>query len=147
MAIEIRLLGPRDGAVLANVAADVFDGPVNPGFTAEFLGDARHHLAVALDAALVVGMASAIHYLHPDKAPELWINEVGVAQTHRGQGIGKRLLAELFERGRALGCLRAWVLTDRANEPAQRMYAGAGGVEEGGETIMIGFALARSAKE
>jgi hypothetical protein len=28
----------------------------------------------------VVGFASAVHYVHPDKAPELWINEVGVAE-------------------------------------------------------------------
>ena len=58
-------------------------------WTAEFLADSRHHLAVAVDEGRVVGMASAVHYVHPDKPPELWINEVGVAPTHRGLGIGR----------------------------------------------------------
>jgi hypothetical protein len=54
-----------------NVAAEVFDNPIDADLTAEFLGDARHHLAVAIDDGLVVGFASAIHYVHPDKPPQL----------------------------------------------------------------------------
>jgi Acetyltransferase (GNAT) family len=56
--------------------------------TTEFLADARHHLIMALNSGTVVGFVSAVHYLHPDKAPpEFWINKVGVAPTHQGQGI------------------------------------------------------------
>ena len=77
--VAIRRIGPDDAAVLDRVADDVFDYPIDPRWTAEFLADRRHHLAVALDGDLVVGMASAVHYVHPDKPPELWINEVGVA--------------------------------------------------------------------
>lgn len=56
--VAIRLLGPDDAGVLERVAEDVFDGPVDPRWTAEFLADARHELAVALDDGVVVGMAS-----------------------------------------------------------------------------------------
>ncbi len=82
-AITIRLLGPEDAPVLDRVAPDVFDGAVDARWTGEFLNDVRHHLAVALDDGQVVGMASALHYVHPDKPPELYVNEVGVAPTHR----------------------------------------------------------------
>ena len=116
----VRMLGPADGSVLDRVAPGVFDNAVDPRWTAEFLADARHHLAVALDGDLVVGMASALHYVHPDKPPELWINEVGVAPTHRGQGIGQRLIEALFERGRSLGCRQAWVATEPSNTAARR---------------------------
>ncbi len=128
--IEIRLLGPADHDVLDTVAPDVFDGPVDPRWVAEFLADERHHLAVALDGGLVVGMASAVHYVHPDKGPELWINEVGVAPAHRSRGVGRALLEALFERGRARGCTEAWVLTEEENTAARRLYARAGGHEE-----------------
>ncbi len=138
--VEIRLLGPADASVLDRIAPDVFDGPVDPRWTAEFLGDDRHHLAVALDGGLVVGMASAVHYVHPDKRPELWINEVGVAPTHRGRGVGQALLAALFERGRALGCTEAWVLTEEDNTAARRLYARAGGREEA-RPVYVTFAL------
>ena len=66
------MLGPADAAVLEHVADGVFDNPLDAGWTAEFLADPRHHMAVALDGNQVVGMASAVHYLHPDKPPELW---------------------------------------------------------------------------
>lgn len=88
----MRILGFSDAQVLDQVAEGVFDNKVNPHWTAEFLADPRHHLAVALIGDRVVGMASAVHYIHPDKPSELWINEVGVAPPYQGQGIGKRLL-------------------------------------------------------
>jgi len=122
MSVEIRVLRAQDSAVLKAVAADVFDHDIDPRWAGEFLDDPRHHLAVAIENALVVGMVSAVHYVHPDKPPELWINEVGVSPTHRGRGLGKQLLARILEVGRALGCQEAWVLTDEQNVPAQRLY-------------------------
>ena len=65
----IRLLGPDDASVLDNVAPGVFDNAIDPRWTAEFLSDPRHHLAVAIDEGRVVGMASAFHHVHPDRAP------------------------------------------------------------------------------
>ncbi len=139
--LSIRILGPQDASILDKVAADVFDGAIDPHWSAEFLADARHHLAVALSGNEVVGMASAVHYVHPDKPPELWINEVGVASGHRGQGIGRRLLDVLLEHGRALGCQEAWVLTDRSNGPARRLYAALGGHESTEPIVMVSFQL------
>lgn len=128
MAIQIRLLGAKDTAVLQRVATGVFDEPVHPHWTAEFLADRRHHIVVALDAMEVVGMATGAHYVHPDKAPELWISEVSVAPAHQNQGIGRQLLDALLAHGSKLGCRAAWVLTDRVNLPAERLYESAGGV-------------------
>ena len=135
----IRLLGPGDIATLDRVADDVFDEPVNLAWAREFLNDPRHHLAVALDGDTVVGFASAVHYIHPDKPPELWINEVGVAPTHHRRGIGRQLLAALFEHGRSLGCGQAWVLTEEENDAARGLYSALGGVED--ESIMYTFDL------
>ena len=138
---EIHLLTPQDAPVLDHLAPGVFDRPVDPQWCAEFFADPRHHLAVALEAGVVVGIASAVHYLHPDKPPELWINEVGVAPGHRGAGVGRRLVAALLDHGRALGCVQAWVLTDESNVPAQRMYAHAGGKPAPVLSLMFEFAL------
>lgn len=140
--VEIRTLTAGDASVLDRVDPDVFDGPVDPRWASEFLGDPRHHLAVALDEGIVVGMASAVHYVHPDKAPELWINEVGVAATHQRRGIARQLLQALFARGRALGCVQAWVLADQSNAGALRLYASAGGRAAAEPCIMVEFPLA-----
>lgn len=130
MPITIRLLGPNEAAVLDRVDPDVFDNPIDPRWTAEFFADPRHHLVVALDEGVVVGMASGVHYVHPDKAPELFINEVGVASTYRQQGIGRQLVEALLAHGRTLGCTGAWVGTEVTNTAARRLYASAGGRED-----------------
>jgi ribosomal protein S18 acetylase RimI-like enzyme len=138
--IEVRVLGPGDLAALECVA-DVFDRAVHPRWAAEFLADPRHHLAVALAAGTVVGMASGVHYVHPDKPPELWVNEVGVDPAHRNRGLGRQLLAALFARGRELGCARARVGTEVSNAPARALYRAAGGTEEAEPFVLVTFDL------
>jgi aminoglycoside 6'-N-acetyltransferase I len=139
--IEIRYLRPADGAVLTRVEPGVFDHDVDPALAAEFLADDRHHLVVAIDGGTVVGFASGVHYVHPDKPAELWVNEVGVSPAHQRQGLGKRLLQALFDRGRELGCREAWVLTSPANGPAVRLYESVGGVDMADSPVMFTFRL------
>jgi aminoglycoside 6'-N-acetyltransferase I len=145
--IDIRMLGAGEEAVLARVGPGVFDDPVDMAATRTFLADPSHHLAVAIDGDTVVGFVSAVHYVHPDKpAPELWINEVGVATTHRERGLGKAILARLLVAARELGCTEAWVLTDRSNLPAMRLYASLGGSERPYEQVMLTFRLDGAAR-
>ena len=139
--VVVRILGRDDAAVLRRVADGVFDHPVDPALTEEFLCDPRHHLAVALSADLVVGIASAVHYVHPDKPAELWVNEVGVAPRFRRQGLGKRLLQSLLAHGKASGCSEAWLGTERSNAAARRLYAAVGGKEE--TMVYVTFPLDR----
>lgn len=138
--MDFRMLGDSDLAVIDHVADDVFDEPVDPRWWAEFLADDRHHLAVAIDAGVVVGFASAVCFVHPDKPPQLFINEVGVAPSHQRRGASGRLLALLLDKARALGCTEAWVLTDEDNAAARAAYASAGG-EETRCVVMVTFPL------
>jgi len=139
--VEIRLLGAGDDAILSSVAPGVFDDPVQPRLASEFLADPRHHIAVACEAGQVVGFVSAVDYVHPDKPRELFINEVGVAPTHQRLGLAKRLLHTVLEAGRAAGCRQAWVLTERSNAAAMRLYGTCGGVEAADLSVMFEFAL------
>ena len=146
MAIEIKVLHRGDENVLMNVAPVVFDNPIDTELTKEFLEDPRHHIAVAIDNGLVVGFASGVHYIHPDKPPELWINEVGLAPTHRRRGLGKAVLKALFEVGRAQNCTVAWVLTYRTNVAAMALYSSVGGTEgvddSGPSKALLGYSFA-----
>lgn len=139
--IIVRVLGKDDLAVLDTVAEDVFDGPVDPRWAGEFLADPRHHLAVAIADGVVVGMASGVHYVHPDKAPELWVNEVGVSPPFQNQGLGRRLVRLLFARGREVGCATGWVGTDFDNLIARKLYRSVGGVEESQPFVLVNFSL------
>ncbi len=141
--IDIRLIGKQEGHLLEKIAPDVFDHPLIEKSTREFLDDHRHHLAIAIemDLDLVVGMASGVHYIHPDKKSELWINEVGVSPAYRNRGLAKSLVGCLLQLGRDLGCMEAWVLTDGENAAALRLYEGCGGVRTRTDPIMYEFRL------
>lgn len=135
--IEVRILGRDAAGVLQRLAPGVFDHGIDPRWCRAFFADPRHHLAVALDGDTVVGMVSAVDYVHPDKAPQLWINEVGVAPSHHRRGIARRMLDAMLAHGRALGCTEAWVLTDETNAAARRLYESAGG--ESSPSLMYSF--------
>ena len=124
--VDVLLLGATDAAVLDRVAPDVFDNPISDELRAEFLGDPRHHLVVARCDGVVVGMASAFHYVHPDKAPQLFIIEVGVAESHRRRGIARRMIERLIQLASELDCTEAWVLTEADNVAANALYRAAG---------------------
>jgi aminoglycoside 6'-N-acetyltransferase I len=87
-------------------------------------------MMLAIEDGVVVGMASAVDYVHPDKAPQLWINEVGVAPSHQRRGIGRQLLDALLAHGRTLGCTEAWLGTEVDNVPARALYESAGSKPE-----------------
>lgn len=146
MSIEVKLLGPGDEARLGDIDPDVFDSPIDVAALTRFLNDPRHHIAVAMDQATIVGFVSAVHYEHPDKpTPELWINEVGVATSYRQRGLARAMLQKLFAHARTLGCGLAWVLTDRGNHAAMALYASAGGGTPS-DQVMIEFRLDASAE-
>ena len=139
--MEILLLAAGDENILEDVEPEVFDAPVKPELVTQFLADPRHHLVVARYSGRVVGFASGVHYIHPDKPAELWVNEIAVAPKHRGKGVGKQLVGALFDAGRSLGCWQAWVLTGRENPSAMRLYRSLGGTEGSGQTVMFEFPL------
>jgi len=146
MPIEIKVLCRGDDRILMNVAAEVFDNPIDPELATEFLDDPRHHIAVAIDDGLVVGFASGVHYVHPDKQPELWINEVAVAPTHRRRGLGRAVMKAWFEAGRSHRCAVSWTLTDRNNEAALALYSSVGGTPGADEAGLSDAAVGYSFK-
>jgi ribosomal protein S18 acetylase RimI-like enzyme len=141
MTVNIRLLTSADRPALDNIAEGVFDNAVDGALAAEFLADPRHHICVAIEEGVIVGFASAVHYVHPDKPSELWINEVGVAPPFQRRRLAKAILQELRRHARALGCAEAWVLTDEDNAPARALYKSVGGHES--PQLMVSFYLAR----
>jgi ribosomal protein S18 acetylase RimI-like enzyme len=137
--INYRLADSGDAAFFEQVADGVFDKPVDPKLLTEFLSDQRHHIAVADDDGIIVGFVSAVDYLHPDKVAQLWLNEVGVAPSYQGRGIGKALMELMIDHARSLGCSEAWVLTDANNEAANAVYRASGGTPS--DQIMYSFPL------
>jgi GNAT superfamily N-acetyltransferase len=49
-----------------------------------------------------------------------------IEESHQGRGLSKALIAEGLDRLAAAGCTRLKVMFDPSNEPARRLYIGAG---------------------
>jgi ribosomal protein S18 acetylase RimI-like enzyme len=142
MSLETRLLRAGDEPALGKVAPGLFDHPIDPGAARAFLADARHHIAVALDGDTVVAFASGIHYFHPDKpAPEMFVNEVGVAASHRRRGLGRAVVERLLDAARRTGCREAWVLTEPSNTAAMRLFASAWKGAGARQSVLYAFDL------
>lgn len=129
MVAEIIELNDGNSGFLDALAPDVFDHPVDPTQLKNFIGDPRHVMMLAVEDGLVVGMASAVEYFHPDKQPQLWINEVGVSPAYRRRGIGRRLTTALVDFAVQRGCSYAWLGTDLKNIAAQACFASVANVE------------------
>ena len=126
MDVTLKQLTPADAAVLDRVADDVFDEPVDSKRLAAYLAEPGHFMIVAIADGVVVGQCAAVIHRHPDKVTELYIDEVGVADGFRRQGIARRMLDAMFALGKSLGCKEAWVGTEPDNVAARRLYESRG---------------------
>lgn len=133
--MRVVVAGPGDAALFERIADDVFDGPCPPDRVAAYLADPRLHMVLALDGELVVGMCSGVHYFHPDKPDEMFINELGVDAGWRRRGIATRLIGAMCEHARSLDCRAAWVVADPTEE-AVGFYRSLG-VEQTGENLAM----------
>ncbi|PWK76166.1 acetyltransferase (GNAT) family protein [Aminobacter sp. AP02] len=97
--IEIRRLSPGDEHLLDNVADDVFDEAVDPVRLAACLASPGHLLFVALDHGQGVAQAAAMVHRHPDKASELYVDEIGVSPAWQRRGIATRIMDALLLPG------------------------------------------------
>ncbi len=122
MTSHIQQLTSANLDALRRIAPDVFDHDVDDEQARAFVDDPRHVMFIAVNADTVVGMASAVEYFHPDKPPQLWINEIGVTPSHRRQGIGRGLIQALLAEAKSRGCAYAWLGTDVDNDVAQACF-------------------------
>ncbi len=129
--IGIKALGPQDERVLRNVRDGTFDHPLIPEQTREFLASDAHLIVVAQDGEQVIGMATGVIMLHPDKRPVLFVNEVSVHDDYLRRGIGRRLVTRLMDLAREKGVTTFWLATEDDNVAARGLYRALGGRETG----------------
>lgn len=144
---EIRELTAECKSLLDRIAPEVFDDDIIPEQLDAFLQDPRHRMFLAVDDGVVVGMASAFEYLHPDKHPQLFINEVGVAPSHRRQGIGRQLVEALINCAKERGCDYAWLGTDADNVSGNACFASVPGAGKPQPFMLYEWGLVESGDE
>ena len=141
MEYDIQLLTAGNARLLERVKPEVFDNPIDVAQLHAFLEDARHIMFIAVIGDSVIGMASAVEYFHPDKQPQLWINEVGVAPPYRKNGIGRALVKALLDAAENRNCGFAWLGTDIDNHAAQACFGSIAEVEAAQQFLLYEWDL------
>ena len=133
--LELRHLEPGDDA-LVELAAPLFDKQPLPSATADFLATPDHHLILALLRGEPAGFVSGVEMTHPDKGREMFLYELGVAESVRRRGVGTALVGALVALARERGCYGMWVLTDADNPAALGAYRRAGATSESANVML-----------
>ena len=126
MSVVITRITEQTAAVLDRVADEVFDHAIDQDRVAAYLATPLQMMCVAVDDGLVVGQVRSAVFLHPDRPPELYVENLGVAPTRQRRGIATRLMDEAFRFGREHGCVDMYVCTEADNEQAIGFYRSLG---------------------
>jgi ribosomal protein S18 acetylase RimI-like enzyme len=135
--IDIRDLSEVD-ATSIRALSHLFDHPAVGRASERFAREPSHHLLVAFVDDEPAGFVSGVEITHPDKGTEMFLNELGVDDRRRRQGIGRALVGALAAKARSLGCSGMWVLTDDDNDAALGAYR-AGGADEESRHVMLSW--------
>ncbi len=140
-AVQLIELTAATAQALVDGGGDLFDNPIRPESLAAFLADPGHLLWYAVAEGRPVGFASGSILLHPDKPPQLFINEVGVDEAVRRRGVGRALVARLVDEARARGCDYAWLGTEVDNEGGNACFGSVPGVKDAGRFVLYEWEL------
>ena len=129
-------LGADDAArVLA--AHDLFDHQPTVDATTRFLAQSGHHLLFAYDDGRPIGFISGVETTHPDKGTEMFLYELGVAESHRRRGVARALIERLAAIARDAGCYGMWVATEAANVAALATYESTGAKRDDEPAVIL----------
>ncbi len=97
-------------------------------------------MVVATVEGQVIGMVTGVHFHHPDKPPQMWINELGMAGPFGRQGIATALVDAPSEHARDLACTEIWVIAD-PTDMAEAFYTSLGWARTDQRLAMFTHAL------
>ncbi len=137
MAVSIHHISARNTELLARVAPDVFDEPIQYDRLSAYVADARHALFVAMEDGVVVGHIRGNVHLQPDRASDLYIDNLGTASSHQRRGIAASMMQAILGWGESQGCTFAWVATETDNDGAIGFY----GAQEFSQSTIAMFEL------
>ena len=119
--MEIRRLGPGDETFAAEIIEEFFLEPHHEHIDT-FLCNRLNYLLVAIWEDIPVGVLLGYELQRPEsRRPKFFVYEMEVLDAQRGRGIG----TEIF------------LLTNRSNIPAMRLYKSTGGIQEGEDNVLF----------
>lgn len=124
--VQIERLTPELASAFPQVADDVFDAEPSEDHLSKLALMPGHALFVAMGGGVIVGQLLAMIQFQADRAPQLYIDNLGVAPPFKRQGVARGLFEAAMVWGRDGGCEMVWLATDVGNAEARGFYASMG---------------------
>jgi ribosomal protein S18 acetylase RimI-like enzyme len=110
-------------ALLSHIDPEIFDHEIDPARLAAYVADPLHAMFIAVEDGVTVGQIRGSVHLQPDRASDLYIDNLGTAPDRQRRGIASELMRVMLAWGEAQGCTYAWVATETDNTQAKGFYA------------------------
>jgi ribosomal protein S18 acetylase RimI-like enzyme len=138
--MTVRRLSVSD-AQFAALAVNTLKAPatrVTTSTLAQFLSRPQNVLLIADDHGTPTGFLVGYLLDRVDRDQRMiCLYEIGVAAGHRQQGIGGALIEELKKLCRQENIMKCWVITDRTNAAAIRLYESTGAQHDGPDSLVF----------
>lgn len=100
----------------------------SPSAIDAFIAREGNYGFVVLVDDVIVGFAYAYELLRVDEvAPMLYVHSVGLLPAYQNKGLGTRLMAYITAYAKEHGFSECFVITDKGNAPACKVYETVGG--------------------
>lgn len=127
--ITIRVLGPDDVDVLDRVRPGTFAEDPDPLHGWAFLTTGVNAMVAALGEGQIVGYATGLVVLHPNRPRAFLVTDIRVHPDFRGRGLGTRLVERLRDVAADRGCETVSAVMEGDNAGARRICKKLGGTE------------------
>jgi len=131
-----------DAARLEQLRAHLDEPDWNLESAREFLSDKSNYLIVAKIAERVVGALIAHRLARLDsQRAQMLLYEIDVQPDFQGKGVGSAMIERLKELAREAGSCEVWVVTNKSNEAATRLYRATGGFAKQDDDVVFEYKL------
>ncbi len=135
--IEVKRLHIGDEALAANVL-EIFFLESHHDYVETFLANPLNYLLIAYWENIVVGVLLGYELQRPETPqPKFFVYEMEVLEAQRGRGIGKALINQFKRYCKDRNASELFLITNRSNIPAMRLYSSTGGVQEGEDNVLF----------
>lgn len=136
--MKVKRLQPGEEDLVADVMQTFFLENNHGEYTASFLRNPLNYLLVAVWDGIFVGVLIGYELQRPETPhPKFFVYEMEVLEAQRGRGIGKALINHFKEICKERNGSEIFLMTNRSNIAAMRLYMSTGGVQEGEDNVLF----------
>jgi len=140
--ISIERISTMDSGTIDQLRADFDDSDWQAERIREFLADQNNILIVAKAAQRIVGLIVAHRLARLDsQRAQVLLYEIDVLPDFQRTGIGAAMIERLKELAQQVSACEVWVVTNKSNAAAMRLYRSTGGTAKQDDDVVFEYKL------